>query len=360
MGEQLGITCDSKLRVDAEEGEKDDLYDTSCVMTSLSGNDQVSCVSTVDEAGRACQWCSVQGIANVCLTEAQAEVAGGLGVTCGADEEKLLVADSPLDPSCVLAYIQDQTKENCLAAIDQEGNPCEFCHVRGVGSLDLCLTPLQARGLECEAYDVDVEEETVDKDLYDKSCVMAYLQGDGSKEFCQQTVDEDGNNCKWCHNPVGDICLTDMQGDMVSQLGFWCDDEERQVAFPDDFWTCLQNYEENGCSQNSCTWCSTSIGMGFCMAPRAAEALKECTFFDCQYNDPKETADINPYDPACLAAGMGSDDAEDTCNSTTDSDGNPCVWCDAAGVFGLCLSSEQAEMAGSYLQCDKSVTIATE
>jgi len=65
-----------------------------------------------------------------------------------------------------------------------------------------------------------------------------------------------------------------------------------------------------------------------------------------------------PYDPKCLnapsEAGTDDDDAEEICNQTTDSQGEMCVWCDAAGVFNLCLSSEQAEAASSYLQCDLS------
>ena len=45
-------------------------------------------------------------------------------------------------------------------------------------------------------------------------------------------------------------------------------------------------------------------------------------------------------------------DAETACAAATASDGSPCVWCDAAGVFGLCLSSEQANAADQYLECD--------
>jgi len=158
--------------------------------------------------------------------------------------------------------------------------------------------------------------------------------------------------------------LTATQADLATQLGVWCDGEElelskekEKVGFPDDFWTCLENYEENACNSNSCTWCNSNVGMGFCMADAAAEALKECDFFDCDYKTPKfhvQTLEKmeDPYDPACLAAGMGSNDAEEVCNSTKDSSGNSCVWCNAAGVFGLCLSTEQAEKAGQFLQCD--------
>lgn len=61
-----------------------------------------------------------------------------------------------------------------------------------------------------------------------------------------------------------------------------------------------------------------------------------------------------PYDPKCLNAPSqdGEDDPRETCDATTDSQGEMCIWCDAAGVFQLCLSNEQARHASSYLQCD--------
>jgi hypothetical protein len=58
---------------------------------------------------------------------------------------------------------------------------------------------------------------------------------------------------------------------------------------------------------------------------------------------------MNPLDPQCLAAGMGSDDAQSVCNAALDLDGTPCVWCDVAGDYGLCLSSNAADVAGQYL-----------
>ena len=65
---------------------------------------------------------------------------------------------------------------------------------------------------------------------------------------------------------------------------------------------------------------------------------------------------ITPLDPKCLTAphqGSLDDDPRQICDSTTDSGGEEnCAWCDAAGVFGLCLSHGQAETASSYLDCD--------
>jgi hypothetical protein len=239
------------------------------------------------------------------------------------------------------------------------------------GALTLCFNQEQSEvaeglGFTCSS----AETEVVDEDLYDKSCIMAFMDGEGTQDACTQAVDEDGAACKWCHVAgVADVCLTATQGDMATQLGVWCDgsDEsafkpivvktEDKVEFPDDFFECLEHYQEGDCNQSSCTWCNSDVGMGLCMAPAAARALKECDFFQCDY---KKTAAVklvkqvvDPYDPVCLTAGMQNpDDGEDVCNGTMDSDGSPCVWCDSAGVFGICMSSEQASMAGQFLECD--------
>jgi hypothetical protein len=60
------------------------------------------------------------------------------------------------------------------------------------------------------------------------------------------------------------------------------------------------------------------------------------------------SSDQAPFDPKCLLAENQID-----CDSTEDSSGTLCVWCDAAGVFGLCLSSATAESVKQYLQCDQ-------
>ena len=65
----------------------------------------------------------------------------------------------------------------------------------------------------------------------------------------------------------------------------------------------------------------------------------------------------SPLNPNCLAAGMGSDNAEDVCNGTMDANGKSCTWCSVAGVYGLCLSQDGAEMAHDYIQCDGAVSV---
>jgi len=305
------------------------------------------------------------------LTSAQADMASSLGVTCekelgNQDEDKIEVFQDPYDATCAIAFFKDMSEHTCLNTVDEDGQSCHYCVMDA--ALTLCFSQQQADtaaalGFTCSADDAEpAMAARVAEDVYDKTCITAFITGQGTQDECTQALDEDGNVCKWCHlSGVADVCLTATQGDMASQLGVWCDGTrgvtvEEEVDLPDDFFECLEHYQEHDCNHSSCTWCNSEVGMGFCMSPAAVDALKECTFFDCDSNkEPLKTAKkvLDPYDPICLTAGMSSqDEAEDVCNSTMDSNGSPCVWCDAAGVFGVCLSSEQASAAGQFLICD--------
>jgi hypothetical protein len=371
IAENLGFDCSStEIEVEADPS------DTSCIMAFLQDQSEEGCTTAVDMDGAACEWCSYQGLGNLCLTEVQAGMAEQLGVTCDAviAVEDEMVQDDPYGTACALAFLEDMSKEACVSTVDEEGQPCEYC-VMDV-AMTLCFNQQQAdiaQGLGFSCSTAETEVVDVDEDLYDTSCITAFMEGQGTQDACTQAVDEDGAACKWCHVAgVADVCLTATQGDMATQLGVWCDGsdeiafkpvvkDEDKVEIPDDFFECLEHYQEGDCNQSSCTWCNSNVGMGFCMADAAARALKECDFFQCDYKEaaavePVKQAD--PYDPVCLTAGMqNQDDAEDVCNGTMDSDGNPCVWCDAAGVFGLCVSSEQASTVGQFLECDNAAAV---
>ena len=128
-----------------------------------------------------------------------------------------------------------------------------------------------------------------------------------------------------------------------------------------------------------CSWCQAASLPGICASGRQVKALihkiphvkcwhendgflkeqepsllRTTSFRVTEYNEDDRQA-VTPYDPKCLNAPSmaGPNDVPaDICNTTPDSQGQFCVWCDAAGVFDLCLSHEQAEASSSYLQCD--------
>ncbi|KAI2493148.1 hypothetical protein MHU86_21409 [Fragilaria crotonensis] len=151
------------------------------------------------------------------------------------------------------------------------------------------------------------------------------------------------------------------------------------AASDDDFdgleidFSCTLSHSSNSddCWKNAgCVWCQGAPLHGICVSQGQADALirklpgVECSPETQQHSETTTTttliaAEFAPYDPVCLAAGMnadGNDEAQEQCDSTLDANGNPCVWCDGAGVFGLCLNQDQAKTAGPYLSCDSMIT----
>lgn len=355
------FTCQKDKR---DDFALNDPYDASCIQSYLQDPTQEGCTSSTDQDGQACLWCSLAGMANLCLSQEQADMASSLGVTCdeiimshqlrGSGREG--DTQDPYDTSCLMAYLMDPTESGCKAAKDEDGGPCEFCSFQD--SINLCLTQEQAEMGEQIGLTCDTDKMTVDDPL-DPSCTLAYMQ-DQSEETCKNAVDADGNACEYCTlQGAVNLCLNGDQAQIAEQYGAECDTTSmaaqgeggKQVAFPSDFWDCLENYDEGGCGENSCTWCKTEVGIGFCVADSVADSMRECTFFDCNYKAEQIVAEDSarmPFDPACLQ-GLKS---KEVCNDTADSDGKPCVWCDGAVVFGLCLSAEGAEVAGEYMICD--------
>ncbi len=369
MSQDMGVSCENSYDEYNDEAaivvpRVKNPYDPSCLLAYLEDSSESTCTATVDAGGTACEYCTLQGQVNLCLTAEQAAMGEQLGVTCGEQEEEeeennVQAKDDPYDTACLLAFLQDPTKDGCTATVDEDGAPCEFCSLPGV--TDLCLTNEQAAmgeqlGMTCDS---GLLTNRMDDDPYDPSCLLAFVQ-DPSKDACVAAMDQDNHNCEFCNlQGAFTMCLTPDQAEMGEQFGITCDDSAVDVTFPDDFFECLEHYQDDDCRNSPCTWCNTQVGIGFCLAPAAAESTKQCTFFDCEFdkelNDEKNVDDI--YDPLCLEAGIPVNPGDDTsavCTTTNGSDGSPCVWCDAAGVFGLCLSSEQASAAGQYLQCEGS------
>ena len=224
-------------------------YDPSCMMTVFAKNTdddaQSVCLSTTDMDGNTCEWCNLAGQADLCLTSEQADMGAAFGLACSNsydddDEEEAAfaaagaaaarVVDDPYDPSCALAFLQDQTKEACLAAVDQDGKACEYCTLQD--ALALCLTEEQAEygqamGIECDT--ATLQDSTLPEavhDPLDSTCALAFLQ-DQSKEGCEAAVDQDGRACEWCDLPgsAGNICLNTDQAEMAEQFGVTCNDD---------------------------------------------------------------------------------------------------------------------------------------
>jgi hypothetical protein len=253
-----------------------------------------------------CTWCNTKGGFGLCLTGPTAESATqSTWFDCNSTAAGMMEQDQeeydedvkdPNDTACLLAYLQNPTEEGCHAAVDGAGDACEFCNLNG--ALPVCLNQEQAAmgmrfGLTCE--DAAAVEEKVDNP-YDPTCVLAFLQ-DQSEETCTSTMDSDGNACEYCTLQGSlNLCLNEEQAAMGAQFGIECDgsnvedneEDKENVDLPPDFFKCLQNYDQDGCADSSCTWCTTQVGIGFCLSTPAAEATSDCTFFDCDIRNSQQ------------------------------------------------------------------------
>jgi hypothetical protein len=137
-----------------------DPYDPSCALAYLQDPTEISCLQALDSDGNPCEYCTLQGMLNMCLNAEQAEMGIGMGISCDdarvpvnavAGPESVAASD-PFDRSCMNAFWKDQSEEVCVAAVDQSGVPCEYCSLPG--SVVICLTSDQAAisqqlGMEC-------------------------------------------------------------------------------------------------------------------------------------------------------------------------------------------------------------------
>lgn len=204
-------------------------YDSSCINAFLLDQTEEACVAATDETGTPCEWCTIAGMATVCLTAEQAAMGAPIGIACDVRKEKqqddvAVQAADPFDTACALAYLQDKSKEGCENAKDSDGLPCIFCSLEGA-SLDVCLNEEQAQAAEQWGLDCgdDVEVKNDAKDPYDTACMLAYLQ-DQSKAGCVQAFDREGNPCEYCTlNGAFNVCLTLEQAQYGQQLGMTCD-----------------------------------------------------------------------------------------------------------------------------------------
>jgi hypothetical protein len=173
----------------------EDPYDSSCIAAFLKDQSESSCVAAMDESGQPCEWCNVAGMADVCLTAEQAEMGAPLGISCDDSSTDMITSRDPSDTSCLLAYVQNQTEEGCLAATDADGNECEYCSLQS--AFVLCLTQEQAGYAEQMGVTCDTRGKEKVRDPYDTSCLLAFLQ-DQSKDACLAAQDAEGNACEFC------------------------------------------------------------------------------------------------------------------------------------------------------------------
>lgn len=154
---------------------------------------------------------------------------------------------------------------------------------------------------------------------------------------------------------------------VYSSFGAFALEEEDERSGNPFRCTVSANTKDSCVALEHCAWCQGDDLPGICVSDKQERALiNKIPHVKCFENHGpvvykqrlrlgESMAAGAPYDPLCLTApSFASPDQtpEEACNGTRDSKGDMCVWCDAAGVFSLCLSHQQASDASPYLQCD--------
>jgi hypothetical protein len=122
--------------------------------TCLQAKDEASCQT---DAG--CTWCMTKVGFGLCMAGPSADSAANSDwFTCATETSGNITPtheedQDPYDPACITAYLQDPTQAGCEAAVDEDGNACEWCNLAGMA--DVCLTAEQAAdgaqlGLTCD------------------------------------------------------------------------------------------------------------------------------------------------------------------------------------------------------------------
>lgn len=314
MKEQIpGLQCDDDHNTDDDKAPKTD--DATQTDDDVKPSDDAvapdywTCLekngneTACEDAG--CTWCDTKGGFGICMdkdaatdandsdwytckiqTSHAATKSGFFDFFWGNNEgKKTAEVSDPTDPSCLLVTLQgDETQ--CKHSSDADGNPCEWCNV---GNYEICLNADQAAfaeqaGGSCNkniAAEEDGDENI--EDPYDPTCIGVTIGGDQST--CTQTLDSDGNACKWCTIGTTDLCVNSEQATFAQQFGGSCSD----MVLVDE------------------------------------EELED------------------PYDPSCLLVNIQGAD-KGACHAAEDSEGNKCQWC-TVGTTSICVDADQAAAA---------------
>eukprot|EP00559_Dactyliosolen_fragilissimus_P006647 CAMPEP_0184866584 /NCGR_PEP_ID=MMETSP0580-20130426/22820_1 /TAXON_ID=1118495 /ORGANISM="Dactyliosolen fragilissimus" /LENGTH=368 /DNA_ID=CAMNT_0027366325 /DNA_START=18 /DNA_END=1124 /DNA_ORIENTATION=+ len=320
------------------------------------------------------------------------------------------VHDDPPDVNltifkCTFSAFSDESK--CDAAVSEDGTPCSYCTLEKNGQeAGLCVSSEEAQQMEQVNPDIkcsgigalefpeegvvdttsrvdDIQNTRLEIEPKDFQCTA---QGFGNIDKCMNTKASDDEWCVYCNFPSisedKGLCMSYSQsrsldksyGSLVS-----CADHEVEITYDNivenksnpvvdcnlkgkDEQTCLDSSRVNG---SDCTWCDAEIG-GFCFPKKwkqtAAKFLKctdsEDTIPNQVIADQEKSAKniFSTFNTSCV---KNRDDV--SCSMDDDSEsGQSCVWCDAAGIFGLCLDPEGAHKVESYLNCGNSDSNAKE
>lgn len=179
-----------------------------------------------------------------------------------------------------------------------------------------------------------------------------------TKTLCQSRTDANSNPCEWCslsQNPfLPGACLSQSQKEAAGQ--FCSSSDTTNCVSIIDETTCTATIDTTASPDQNCVFCTFRFVGGKCVTNTLAESFAQF----CAQKGDDEGRDIflrgniaggwRTLDPSCLSDNTDNE-ADEDCGSKTDLNGDSCIWCDAAGIFGECVSRSQKEFFEDYLKC---------
>ncbi|KAL7513218.1 hypothetical protein ACHAXN_010281 [Cyclotella atomus] len=136
------------------------------------------------------------------------------------------------------------------------------------------------------------------------------------------------------------------------------DDSSKVIS---DQTTCNAKKDSTSTEGKSCVWCPLPLVGGGCITNSDATSISwMCKSFELLKSPEKgknlrgvSTAGWEILDTSCLGdTGNDLDAEKESCAGRSDMTGNSCMWCDGAGVLGLCVSPSQKNVLGNYMACE--------
>lgn len=249
---------------------------------------------------------------------------------------KLVAGWDETKSSCA-AFGKDASR--CASTKTQEGDSCVWCEYSD--RLGLCFAPDQGDAIAQLATRMGINGVSCGVEKWMAAPTEKHLPGDEDTTLLEHLLAADVR--EEAGKDKRDESLTEggsgVEGDAKDYFG----DLRRCLLAGPTAPSCFK------ASSGTCAWCNTKAKYGLCLSKRVSTAVEHYQWFVCKdAEDVKDTSrDFDGIDPLCLTGGSKSV----SCSESKDSKGEGCIWCDGAGVFGLCMSKTEADAAGNYLTC---------
>jgi len=353
------------------------------LMDCLPHLDDKDCVIAEDEDGNSCDWCTTAFTdGGACVSSDVADMAKQFKpiVMCRTRATTTTIGSSSSmtdEPDDIMACLPNIDETSCDAAVDGEGNPCDWC-TTSFSETGACVSSdIADMAKQFEPF-VTCGGDSV-ATLKDEPDDLLACLPNADESSCNAGVDADGNPCDWCDTTFGvGACVSSDIADMAKQFEPFvtCGDSVLMSGTttttttlkeePDDLLACLPNADESSCNAgvdadgNPCDWCDTTFGVGACVSSDIADMAKQFEPFVTCGGDSDDLIQLKTL-PDSLLACLPNVDAE-SCIANVDDEGNACDWCDTTFGVGACVSNEVVGIAKEFepfVTCDGTLPATT-